>query len=188
MTTPLILGGGDLTADDIRRMAEDDAPIAFSPEALAAVAANRAAPERAIEGGAHVYGITTGLGGLHGAHVPIDKARRAQVWLLRSHAAGTGPELPREVVRAAMLIRAMDAADVAAAVSIDALLGSTPALDSRVHALFGPSPVRARAPPTCVPWWRAPTACACRGEAVDGFKTPTRFGASRRCTAPRVKR
>jgi histidine ammonia-lyase len=97
---------GTLTADDVYRIGVGEASIGFGDEVLAAVAANRAALERAIHQGAHVYGITTGLGGLHREQVPLDQARRAQVWLLRSHAAGTGPELPRDVVRAAVAIRA----------------------------------------------------------------------------------
>jgi histidine ammonia-lyase len=97
--------GGELSAEDVHRVAVEGAPVRLDPDAIARVARNRAALEAAIEAGAPIYGITTGLGALAREPVPLELARRAQVWLLRSHAAGTGPDLPREVVRAALAVR-----------------------------------------------------------------------------------
>jgi histidine ammonia-lyase len=59
-----------------------------------------------VADGATVYGVTTGFGDL--ANVRIDPARTAQLQhnLVRSHAAGVGPPLPVEVVRAMLLLRA----------------------------------------------------------------------------------
>src|SRR4051794_3180757 len=52
------------------------------------------------------YGVSTGFGSL--ATVPIDASRREELQraLIRSHAAGMGPPVEREVVRAMMLLRA----------------------------------------------------------------------------------
>src|SRR5205823_3648402 len=52
------------------------------------------------------YGVTTGFGSL--AIVPIPAGRREELQraLIRSHAAGVGPPVEREVVRAMMLLRA----------------------------------------------------------------------------------
>jgi histidine ammonia-lyase len=75
------------------------------------------AAERAMERGAAivaelgssdepVYGVSTGFGAL--ATTPIPAAQRAELQkaLIRSHAAGMGPEVEGEVVRAMMLLRA----------------------------------------------------------------------------------
>ena len=53
-----------------------------------------------------MYGISTGFGALVSNTVAPELQRHLQVNLLRSHAAGTGAELPAEVVRGAMAVRA----------------------------------------------------------------------------------
>ena len=51
------------------------------------------------------YGISTGFGALATRHIPVERRDRLQRSLIRSHAAGSGPEVEREVVRALMLLR-----------------------------------------------------------------------------------
>jgi histidine ammonia-lyase len=46
------------------------------------------------------YGVSTGFGALATRHIPVDRRAQLQRSLVRSHAAGTGPEVEREVVRA----------------------------------------------------------------------------------------
>ena len=53
-----------------------------------------------------VYGVTTGFGKLSDVAIPPDKLAALQVNLVRSHAAGVGPLLPKREVRAMMLLRA----------------------------------------------------------------------------------
>jgi histidine ammonia-lyase len=81
------------------------APIELDPAALDRVAGNRAVLEGILSGGTPVYGISTGFGALVSNTVAPELQRHLQVNLLRSHAAGTGPDLPAEVVRAAMAVR-----------------------------------------------------------------------------------
>src|SRR4029079_11318314 len=52
------------------------------------------------------YGVTTGLGALATTHISHEARVELQRALIRSHAAGIGPPLEREVVRAMMLLRA----------------------------------------------------------------------------------
>jgi len=52
------------------------------------------------------YGITTGFGELAHVRVPVEDAKQLQYNLIRSHSVGAGPLLPRDAVRASMLIRA----------------------------------------------------------------------------------
>ena len=51
------------------------------------------------------YGISTGFGALATRHIPTEMRAQLQRSLVRSHAAGSGPEVEREVVRGLMLLR-----------------------------------------------------------------------------------
>ena len=51
------------------------------------------------------YGVSTGFGALATRHIAPELRATLQRSLVRSHAAGSGPEVEREVVRALMLLR-----------------------------------------------------------------------------------
>ena len=57
------------------------------------------------------YGISTGFGALATRHIPTEMRAQLQRSLVRSHAAGCGPEVEREVVRGADAAAALDAGD-----------------------------------------------------------------------------
>lgn len=67
---------------------------------------NRQALEQAVAGGAALYGINTGFGRLARTRIDGRDLANLQLNLIRSHASGTGPDLPDDVVRAMLLIRA----------------------------------------------------------------------------------
>jgi histidine ammonia-lyase len=96
--------GGRLSPDDVARVAAG-VPIELDRAALDRVAANRAVLEELVDSDLPIYGITTGFGALVSQHVPRELHRELQRNLLRSHAAGTGAPLPRDVVRAALVVR-----------------------------------------------------------------------------------
>lgn len=77
----------------------------LTAEALDAVAATRTEIERLAAASEPVYGVSTGFGALATRHIPVDRRTDLQRSLVRSHAAGSGPEVEREVVRAMMLLR-----------------------------------------------------------------------------------
>jgi histidine ammonia-lyase len=54
-----------------------------------------------------VYGVNTGCGPLCDRIVPLSEVPAFQLNLVRSHASGLGPSHPREVVRAALAVRAL---------------------------------------------------------------------------------
>jgi histidine ammonia-lyase len=91
---------------EVVAVAREDAKAALSAEAHEAMAKSAAIVERLANSDEPVYGVSTGFGSL--ATTPIPAARRAELQraLLRSHAAGMGPPVEREVVRAMMLLRA----------------------------------------------------------------------------------
>lgn len=97
------LDGTALDSAAVERVALG-ANVAVAPSALEEVAANRRDLETAIAGGASIYGVTTGLGALvtETVEAPDAEIQRA---VLRSHAAGVGPLIPPEAVRAALVVR-----------------------------------------------------------------------------------
>jgi histidine ammonia-lyase len=80
--------------------------VQMGAEARELVRASRGRVERMIEGPLPVYGVTTGFGALANTRIAADHRLELQSSLLRSHAAGMGPFMGPEVVRAMMAIRA----------------------------------------------------------------------------------
>jgi histidine ammonia-lyase len=105
VTEPLPLDGRSLTLEQFVAIVRDHRPVSIAPEARAAVDASRKVVERVVASHRVVYGVTTGFGGLSDLHIPREKTRELQRSLVRSHASGTGPALPEEVVRGLMLLR-----------------------------------------------------------------------------------
>jgi histidine ammonia-lyase len=94
------------SADEVVAVARADATVVLGPaaraemERSAAVVAARAAAEEPA------YGISTGFGSLALVRIPPEARVALQRSLVRSHAAGMGPPIEREVVRAMMFLRA----------------------------------------------------------------------------------
>ncbi|MFG1708940.1 histidine ammonia-lyase [Nonomuraea sp. M3C6] len=99
------VGPEPLTFDDVIRVARHGAPVQLTDDAMAAISAARQRVDELAESPTPAYGISTGFGALATRH--IDPALRTQLQrsLVRSHAAGNGPEVETEVVRALMLLR-----------------------------------------------------------------------------------
>jgi histidine ammonia-lyase len=118
----ILVGGPPLTLAEVARVArssavspagapaEREARVALAPASRERMRESRAVVESAIARGLAVYGVTTGFGELKDRVIPHEQLRTLQVNLLRSHAAGVGPEAPREVVRAMLLLRAVSLA------------------------------------------------------------------------------
>ncbi len=109
MTTaerPVILGTSGVAAVDVGRVARMDAPVEISPEALEAMQLARSRVEAAGELTTPVYGVSTGFGLLASTRIAPQRRSELQHALIRSHAAGMGRPVEREVVRAMMLLRA----------------------------------------------------------------------------------
>ncbi len=101
----LKISGHDLQIDDVVAVANGLA-VALDPAALPAVERSRAAVEQLVAEGTIAYGITTGFGRFKDRIIPPDQVRQLQINLVRSHAAGLGPELDERTVRAMLLARA----------------------------------------------------------------------------------
>ncbi|MDT4893496.1 MAG: histidine ammonia-lyase [Pseudonocardiales bacterium] len=99
------VGTGPLTEEDVVAVARHGAPVELSAGAREAIAAARAVVDRLADEAEPHYGISTGFGALATKHIPVSQRALLQRSLIRSHAAGSGPEVEREVVRALMLLR-----------------------------------------------------------------------------------
>ena len=102
----VVLTGADLTIDDVEAVARGGTPARLDVHARARMDEARAVVERLVAAGEVVYGITTGFGDLATTYIPPADARQLQENLLVSHAVGVGAPLPRDVVRAMLLLRA----------------------------------------------------------------------------------
>lgn len=101
----VLIGTRGMTADEVLSVARRDARVVITDEAKQALAAGRAAVERLAASPVPVYGVSTGFGALASRHIPAGLRRQLQLSLVRSHAAGMGDLVEREVVRALMLLR-----------------------------------------------------------------------------------
>ena len=103
---PLMLGPNGVTLSDVIAVARRKVTVQLSDEARSAVGAAAEIVERHASGDTPVYGVSTGFGSLANTSIPAERREELQRALIRSHAAGMGPLVEEEVVRAMMLLRA----------------------------------------------------------------------------------
>ncbi len=101
----VVVGTSGTTAADVVAVARDGARVELSPEALDALARARETVDALAAKPEPVYGVSTGFGALATRHIGQELRTRLQRNIVRSHAAGMGPRVEREVVRALMFLR-----------------------------------------------------------------------------------
>ena len=99
------LDGPGVSIDDVIAVARRAERVELTDGAIERMAAARAIVDRLAEGEPK-YGISTGFGALATVSIPPERRRALQTALVRSHAAGMGPPVEHEVVRAMVLLRA----------------------------------------------------------------------------------
>ncbi|HOF62989.1 MAG TPA: aromatic amino acid lyase, partial [Dermatophilaceae bacterium] len=99
------LGAGPVSIDDVVAVARHGAQVVITDLAWDEIAASRAIIDALADDTEPHYGVSTGFGALATRHIPVAMRAQLQRSLVRSHAAGSGPEVEREVVRALMLLR-----------------------------------------------------------------------------------
>jgi histidine ammonia-lyase len=105
-TATIELTGDRVEPADVVAVARDRVPARLSDEARAAMEESAAVVERLADSDEPVYGVSTGFGSLAGTWIPPERREELQRALIRSHAAGMGPPIEREAVRAMMFLRA----------------------------------------------------------------------------------
>ncbi|HEX5916902.1 MAG TPA: histidine ammonia-lyase [Nocardioides sp.] len=99
------VGVDPVSFDDLVRVAREGAGVSLTDDALAAIDRARGVVEALAAAETPAYGVSTGFGALATRHIPTEMRAQLQRSLVRSHAAGSGPEVEREVVRALMVLR-----------------------------------------------------------------------------------
>ena len=103
----LALNGSSLTLEELVEAARNPTTeVTLAPEAIPGIQRAAKAVAKFVSEGRIAYGITTGFGAFKDRLIPLEDVEKLQENIILSHAVGTGPELPAEVVRAMMIIRA----------------------------------------------------------------------------------
>jgi histidine ammonia-lyase len=100
------LSGTELSPDDVVAVAREGAQVRLAPAAREAMEASAAVVAGLAGRAEPAYGVSTGFGSLANVAIPVDRREELQRALVRSHAAGMGPPVEPEVVRAMLLLRA----------------------------------------------------------------------------------
>ncbi|MDI5966872.1 histidine ammonia-lyase [Streptomyces sp. SL13] len=101
----VVLGASGTSAEDVLAVARGAARVELSEQALAGIAASRAVIDALAAESRPVYGVSTGFGALATVHIGPELRAQLQRSIVRSHAAGMGGRVEREVVRALMFLR-----------------------------------------------------------------------------------
>ncbi len=101
----IVVGIGPLSVAEVVAVAREGASVVLSPEAQEEIIHSRKVIEALADDVEPHYGVSTGFGALATRHIPTEMRAQLQRGLVRSHAACSGAEVEREVVRALMLLR-----------------------------------------------------------------------------------
>ena len=102
---PILIGNDGFTIEALAAISRNENKIALTEEAAQRIEKSRRLVEKWVEEGRTIYGITTGFGALSSVTISQKKTRVLQKNIIQSHAAGVGPSLPQDVVRAMMVLR-----------------------------------------------------------------------------------
>lgn len=95
-----------LTLEQFISVVRGGEKVELADAACARIEKARAVIERIVDGETAVYGVNTGFGKFANVQVPRDGLEQLQHNLIMSHAIGVGENLPAEVVRGMLLLRA----------------------------------------------------------------------------------
>jgi histidine ammonia-lyase len=91
---------------DIRKIVFDSPKIQLSPEAVARINNCRNFLDQKLAATTEpIYGINTGFGSLYNRHISHDQLETLQENLVKSHACGTGPDVPPHIVRLMLFLK-----------------------------------------------------------------------------------
>ena len=102
----IIIDGDSLTINDIVNVARNDYKVDISPTAKDKVNKSREYVDKIVDEEKTVYGITTGFGKFSDVTISKEESMELQRNLIVSHSCGVGNHLPKDVVKAIILLRA----------------------------------------------------------------------------------
>lgn len=96
-----------ITLEDLNLLLHGHQKVTLSEEAKKKIIRCREYLDEKLAGSsAPIYGINTGFGSLYNKNIPKDQLEKLQENLVKSHACGTGPEVPREMVLLMLFLKA----------------------------------------------------------------------------------
>ena len=132
----IVIDGENLTIEDVVKVARYGYRVEIAEEAKRRVKAAREVVDRFVDEGKVVYGITTGFGKFSDVVISKEETKKLQRNLIVSHACGVGDELPQEVVRAIMLLRANALSKGYSGVRLETLETLVEMLNKGVHPVI----------------------------------------------------
>jgi histidine ammonia-lyase len=136
-TPALVLDGASLDALALVKAARPGGQVAIAPAGLDAMAASRQVILDAVARRIPIYGVTTGLGSRATEALPDSELSAFSLQTLRGRAHASGPPLPAEIVRAAMIVRLNTLLSGAAGASPDIAQGLAAAVNAGVTPVVG---------------------------------------------------
>jgi histidine ammonia-lyase len=101
----VVIGSEPLSPAELLQVARNQAAVTLAPGTEARLEPARALVQSLLHAEQPTYGVNTGFGALANTRIRPDQAGELQHSLLRSHAAGSGDELPEVLVRGIIAIR-----------------------------------------------------------------------------------
>ena len=95
-----------LTLKDLAAVNAGKVTLALSEESKKNIIRCRDYLDKKLESSRQpIYGINTGFGSLYNRHISHDQLEKLQENLVKSHACGTGPDVPEEIVRLMLFLK-----------------------------------------------------------------------------------
>ena len=95
-----------LTLEDLSALSFRDIKVKLSENSRKKITHCREYLDKELEDSDEaIYGINTGFGSLYNKNISSDQLEKLQENLVKSHACGTGPEVPEEIVRMMLFLK-----------------------------------------------------------------------------------
>jgi len=106
MTNTYYISNNTLSLEELNIIITENRPLALSEEAIANINKCREYLDRKMQTETHpIYGINTGFGSLYSVKISAEDLTTLQENLMKSHACGTGEEVPAEIVKIMLLLK-----------------------------------------------------------------------------------
>lgn len=105
MGNKVVIDGHSLTLRDLVAVAREGYSVEISEDAIKKINRSSSLIQKWVKENRIIYGVTTGFGDLSTVKVDKEKCSLLQENLIKSHSVGVGDPLPKETVRAIMLLR-----------------------------------------------------------------------------------
>lgn len=97
---------GQLSFDDLKSIFSKEISLTLSKSSKEKIQRCREYLDEKLKSTSHpIYGINTGFGSLYNRNISHDQLEKLQENLVKSHACGTGPEAPVEIVRLMLFLK-----------------------------------------------------------------------------------